>query len=129
MSGHSPTGDAGAVARALVAAVTAGDYKTAITYCSPDLLFRIVDLEMLHGHEGLRALMEFNADVASDARVEFHHVLASGEIAAINRTNSFVVGGQPLVLEIGSFFTVRHGLVVEWTEFLDLQDFERALGH
>lgn len=129
MSGHTPKEDPGEIARALVEAYLSDDYATAIRYCSPELAFRIEGVQVVHGHEGLQQLMGFNAEVASDIRVEFHHVLGSGDTAALNRTTWFAVGGKRLVLEVGSFFTFHHGLVVEWTDFQDLQALERALGH
>lgn len=129
MRGHTPEDDPGGVARALVEAYVSDDYATAITYCAPDLVYRIEGVQVVEGHEGLGHLMEFNAEIASEVRVEFHHVLGSGETAAINRTTSFVVGGERIVVEVGSFFTVRHGLVVEWIDYQDMQNLERALGH
>lgn len=129
MSGHRAGVDPGEVARALVEAVFRGDFAAASTFCSPDVVLRIEGTQEVRGHEGLRHVMEFNAEVASDVRIEIHHVIGSGDTAAVNRTTHLTIGGVPLTLEVGSFFTLRDGLVVEWTDYQDMQAVTRALGH
>lgn len=121
--------ESGAVARALIEAVLRGDVEEAVSLTSPDLLLRIESYEDFHGHEGLREFMAFHAEVASEVVVEFHHVLSSGDTAAVNRTETVTVGGQRVPLEVGAFFTLRDGLVTEWFGYQDLRAVNRALGH
>lgn len=122
-------GGPGQVARALVEAVFAGDFETARSYCTADLALTIEGTQSVSGHEGLRQTMELNAEVASDIRVHIHHVLGSGNTAAVNRTTHLVIDGSPMRIEVGSFLTLRDGLVAEWTDYQDMQQVSRALGH
>lgn len=130
MRGRHPRGGGpGAVARALVEAVFSGDVDGATSYCTPDIALTIEGTQTVFGHEGVRHIMAFNAEVSSDVRIAIHHVLGAGDTAAINRTTYLTIGGVPLQLEVGSFFTLRDGLVAEWTDYQDMQDVTRALGH
>lgn len=122
-------GDPGRVARALVEAAFSGDFEAARSYCAPDVTLTLEGVQTVRGHEGLRQLMEFNAEVAADVVLEIHHVLGSGDTAAINRTTHLAIGGTRLRVEVGSFFTFRDGLVSEWTDYQDMQNVWRALGH
>ena len=119
----------GQVARLLLKAVFSNDVDTARSYCAPDLVLRIEGIQTVEGHEGLRQLMEFNSQVSTDVRIDIHHVLEDGDTAAINRTTYLTIAGQPLGVEVGAFFTVRGGLVTEWTDYQDMQEVSRALGH
>lgn len=119
----------GAIARALVEAVFGGDFEAAKEFCTPDLVLRIEGTQVVRGHEGLRQLMEFNEEVSSDVGVEIHHAFGSGATAAISRTTFLTIGGKSLALEVGAFFTLRDGLVAEWTDYQDMRDVVRALGH
>lgn len=119
----------GEVARRLIEATFSNDFETARTLCAPDLVLTIEGVQTVRGHAGLRQLMEFNAEVSTDVRVEIHHVLDSGDSAAINRTTCLTIAGIPLELEVGAFFTLRDGLVAEWTDYQDMQKVTRALGH
>lgn len=126
---HATGGHPGQVARALLEAVFSNDFETARSYCAPDLVLRIEGVQTVEGHEGLRHLMEFNAQVSTDVRLDIHHVVGDGDTVAINRTTYLTIAGQPLGLEVGAFFTVRDGLVTEWTDYQDMQEISRALGH
>ena len=130
MSDNTAEGEGpGEVARALVEAVFRDDFATAVTLCTPDLVLRIEGTQVVHGHEGLRHVMEFNAEVSTDVHVEIHHVLGTGDTAAVSRTTFLTIGGTPLALEVGAFFALRDGLVAEWTDYQDMQIVTRALGH
>lgn len=121
--------DAGEIARALVEAVFADDFETARSLCGPEVVLTIEGTQTVRGHGGLRQVMEFNADVSTDVSIDIHHVLSAGDRAAVNRTTRLTIGGVPLALEVGSFFTVRDGLVVRWVDYQDMQEVSRALGH
>lgn len=129
MTEYGPRGGPGATARALVEAVFEGDFAAAKGFCTPDLVLRIEGSHVVRGHEGLRQLMEFNEEVSSDVRIEIHRVIGSGDTAAINRTTFLTIGGEPLSLEVGAFFTLRDGLVAEWADYQDMREVVRALGH
>ena len=122
-------GAPGEVARALVEAVFRDDHAAAVSFCTPDLVLRIEGIQEVRGHEGLRHLMEFNAEVSTDVHVTIHHVLGSGDTAALNRTTFLTIGGTHVGLEVGAFFTMRDGLVAEWTDYQDMRAVTRALGH
>lgn len=124
-SAHGP----GEVARKLIEATFSNDFETARALCTPDLVLTIEGTQTVRGHVGLRQLMEFNAEVSTDLRVEIHHVLGSGDSAAVNRTTRLTIAGIPLELEVGAFFTLRDELVAEWTDYQDMQKVTRALGH
>ncbi|MFS4490882.1 nuclear transport factor 2 family protein [Dietzia kunjamensis] len=130
MGGRRPRdGGPGDVARALVEAAFSGDFEAARSYCAPDIILTLEGSQTVRGHEGLRQIMEFNAEVASDVVLQIHHVLGSGNTAALNRTTRLTVGRTRLRVEVGSFFTLRDGLVAEWTDYQDMQNVWRALGH
>ena len=122
-------GGPAAVARALVEAAFAGDFEAAVKYYTPDLEIRIEGLQTLHGHEGLRHIMDFSAEVTADIRVTIDHALGTGDTAAINRTTHMAIGGKELALEVGSFFELRDGLVCRWIDYQDLRIVSEALGH
>lgn len=122
-------GGPGAIARALVEAVFSGDFATARKFCTPDLVLRIEGTQVVRGHEGLRDLMEFNEEISSEVGVEIHHVIGTGETAAIKRTTFLTIGGESLSLEVGAFFSLRDGLVAEWTDYQDMRVVRSALGH
>lgn len=119
----------GEVARRLVEATFSDDFETAGSLCTPDLVLTIEGTQTVRGHDGLRQLMELIAEVSTEVRVEIHHVLGSGDAAAVNRTTYLTIGGTPLHLEVGAFFALRGGLVAEWTDYQDMQKVFRALGH
>lgn len=128
-SQHTRPDSPGRVARSLLEAVFSDDFETARAYCAPDLIVTIEGIQTVEGHEGLRQLMEFSSQVSTDVRVVIQHVLEDGDTAAINRTTYLTIGGQSLRLEVGAFFTVRDGLVTEWTDYQDMREVSRALGH
>ena len=117
------------VARALVDAAFSGNYEAAAACCTPDLELRIEGIQTVHGHEGLRHVMEFNGEVSTDVRVTIHHVLAAGDTAALNRTTHLTIGGRALALEVGAFFAFRDGLVCRWVDYQDMRIVTDALGH
>ncbi|MFI8694976.1 limonene-1,2-epoxide hydrolase [Dietzia kunjamensis] len=117
------------VVRALIEAAFAGDVETAQSWCTPDVVLTIEGTQTVRGHEGLRHVIEFNQDVSTDVSVDIHHVLGSGDVAALNRTTHLTIGGVALKVEVGSFFALRDGLVAAWTDYQDMQDVTRALGH
>ena len=120
---------AGDIAKRLIEAAFSNDFETAKGLCTPDLVLTIEGIQTVKGHSGLHHVMEFNSDFSSDVRVEIHHVLESGDAAAINRTVHLTIAGTALTLEVGAFFTIRGGLVAEWTDYQDMQEISRALGH
>lgn len=126
---HRPGGGPAETARALVEAAFAGDYERAAKYCTPDLELRIEGTQTVHGHEGLRHIMEFNAEVSSNVRITIHHALGAGDTAALNRTTYLTIAGKELVLEVGAFFELRDGLVHRWVDYQDMQIVTEALGH
>lgn len=126
---QAPGTGLGGRARALVEAVFSDDFETARSYCAPDLVLTIEGTQTVRGHEGLRHVMEFNAEVSTDVSVDIHHVLGSGDTAALNRTTHLTINGAQLRVEVGSFFTFRDGLVTEWVDYQDIQKVTRALGH
>jgi len=113
----------------LVEAALSGDFEAARSYCAPDITLTLEGIQTVSGHEGLRQLLEFNAEIATDVVIEIHHVLGSDDTAALNRTTHLTVGGKRLRVEVGSFFALRDGLVAAWTDYQDMQDVWRALGH
>lgn len=117
------------VARTLVDAAFSGNHEAAAACCTPDLELRIEGIQTVHGHEGLRHVMDFNAEVSTDVRVTIHHVLASGDTAALNRTTYLTIGGRALALEVGAFFEFRDGLVCRWVDYQDMRIVTDALGH
>ncbi|KAA0916524.1 nuclear transport factor 2 family protein [Dietzia sp. ANT_WB102] len=119
----------GQVALTFLQAVLEGDFETARAYCTSDVVLRIEGLQSTHGHEGLRDIMTFAAETSTNVRYVTHHVLGTGDSAAINRTTYMTIGGQDLTLEVGAFFTLRDGLICEWTDYQDVQSLNRALGH
>ncbi|AWH91435.1 nuclear transport factor 2 family protein [Dietzia lutea] len=121
--------DAGRVARAFLEAVFAGDFTTACARSSPELLLRIEGQDTVEGHAGLREIMDLSAEVCTDIEMRIHHVLGADETAAINRTTRVTINGKRLTVEVGAFFTVRDGLVCEWTDYQDAQALLRAMGH
>lgn len=130
MSDRIQPGDAPTeVTRALIEATFAGDFETAATYCTPDLVLRIEGIQTVHGHDGLRHLIEFSTEVSTNARVTIHHALASGDTAAVNRTTYLTIGGKELAVEVGSFFELRDGLVCRWVDYQDMRIVTEALGH
>lgn len=128
-SGAGRGRDAAETARALVEAAFAGRYEEAAAHCTPDVELRIEGTQTVHGHDGLRHLLEFNAEVTTNVRVEIHHVLASENAAALNRTTYLTIGGKDLALEVGSFFDFRDGLVRRWVDYQDMRIVTEALGH
>ena len=118
-----------AVARALIEAASAGDYETAAALCTPDLELRIEGMQTVHGHEGLRHVNEFNADISTHIRVTIHHALGSGDTAAISRTVRLTIDGKDLELEVGAFFELRDGLVCRWVDYQDMRIVTEAIGH
>lgn len=126
---HRPSGGPAETARALVEAAFAGDFDAAATYCTPDLELRIEGTQTVHGHEGLRHIIEFNAEVSSNVRVTIHHALGAGDTAAVNRTTNLTIGGKDLTLEVGAFFELRDGLVCRWVDYQDMRIVTEALGH
>lgn len=119
----------GEVARALIEATFAGDFESAAAFCTPDLEVRIEGTQTVHGHDGLRHLIEFNAEVSTNVRVAIHHVLGAGDTAAVNRTTYLTIGGKDLALEVGSFLELRDGLVCKWVDYQDMRIVTEALGH
>ena len=117
------------VARNLIEATFRGDVAAAIALCTPDVEVRIEGIQTVRGRDGLAQLIEFNEEVSVNVRVEIHHVLASGDTAAIARTTFLTIGGQDIELAVGSFLTLRDGLVCQWSDYQDMGDVTRALGH
>jgi ketosteroid isomerase-like protein len=122
-------GHAGEVARELLEATFRGDVEAATALCAPDLVLSIEGTQTVHGHEGLAQLIEFNGEVSTDVRVEIHRVLSSGDTAAVSRTTFLTIGGRRIELGVGAFFTLRDGLVSEWSDYQDMGEVTRALGH
>ena len=123
------SGGPGRVARALLEAVFSNDFERAREHCSEDLVMTIEGIQTVRGHDGLRQLMDFVSEFTAGIRTAIHHVLSAGDTAAINRTAHLTLGERTYTLEIGAFFTVRDGLVTEWTDYQDAQEVSRALGH
>ncbi|MDV8002447.1 nuclear transport factor 2 family protein [Rhodococcus sp. IEGM 1408] len=121
--------ESGDVARELIEAAFRGDVAAATALCAPDVVLRIEGIQEVFGHDGVAQVIEFNGQVSSDVRVEIHRILSSGDTAAINRTTYLTIGGQRIELGVGSFFTVRDGLVCEWSDYQDMVEVTRALGH
>lgn len=119
----------GEVARQLVERTFRGDLAAAAALCTPDLELRIEGTQVLRGHEGLAQMMEFARDVATEVGLEIHRVLSAGDTAAITRTSYFTIGGERIELGVGSFFTLRDGLVCQWSDYQDITELSRALGH
>lgn len=119
----------GEVARALIEATFAGDVEAATALCTPDVEVRIEGTQTVYGHEGLRHLIEFNTEVSTNVSVAIHHVLGSGNTAAVSRTTYLTIGGRDLALEVGAFLRLRDGLVCEWVDYQDMRIVTEALGH
>jgi ketosteroid isomerase-like protein len=121
--------DAAEVVRALVEARFHGDVTATTALCAPDIVLRIEGSHEARGREGVAHLMEFNREVATNVRVEIHRVMASGDTVAMSRTMFLTINGQAVELSAGAFFTLRDGLVREWSDYLDMSEVARALGH
>lgn len=118
-----------ATARALIEAAFAGDFETAVKYCTSDVELRLEGTQTVHGHDGLRHLIELNSEISESVHVTIHHALASGDTAAVNRTTYLTIGGKELTLEVGAFFDLRDGLVCRWVDYQDMRTVTGALGH
>ena len=129
MNADDQQGETRRVITELVEAAFRGDVEAATALCAPDVVLRMEGTQVVRGHDGLRQVIEFNEEVASDVRIEIHHVLASGETAAMNRTTFLTIGERTVELGVGSFFTLRDGKVVEWRDYQDMTEVTRALGH
>lgn len=117
------------VACRLIMASFPGDIETAKKYCTEDLVLRINEIQTVTGHEGLQQLMEFNEEFSRDVSVQIHHALGSGNHAAVSRTTHLTINGTAIQLDVGAYFTLRDGLVCEWTDYQDMRAVTRALGH
>ena len=119
------------VALRLLTAAFSGDVSTARACCTPDLELRMEGTQVVHGHDGLQHVIEFHADVATDVRLDIHHVLSSreGDTVAINRTTHMCIGGTRIALEVGAFFEFENGLVCRWVDYQDMRPVTTALGH
>lgn len=126
---HERQIDPAEVVRKLIEAAFRGDVAAATALCTPDIVMRMEGTDEVHGHEGVTQLIEFNEEVSSGIRVEIHRVLAAGDTAALHRTTHLTIGGQQIALAVGSFFTLRDGLVCEWSDYQDMGEVFRALGH
>lgn len=126
---QSPDGSPADIARRLIEASFSNDPEAAVACCTPDLELRMEAIQTVHGHDGLRQVIQFNTEVSTNISVKIHHVLSSGDTAAISRTTYLTIGGKDIALEVGAFFEFENGLVRRWTDYQDMRIVTEALGH
>lgn len=122
-------GSAGETVRAVVEAAFTGNVAVVEALCTPDVVVQVDGALGFRGRDGLRQLVEFVEEFATESGVEIHRVVSEGDMAALTRTSRLTIGGERVEIAVGSFFRLRDGRVAEWYDHQDLQATWRALGH
>jgi limonene-1,2-epoxide hydrolase len=78
-----------------------------------------------------RGIAEFKAFFAgfpvSEAAFEIHHIAATGNIVMTERTDRFLLAGQPIVIRVMGVFEIRDGKIAVWRDYFDLAEFSRQM--
>lgn len=112
----------------LLSAAAAKEVETVVGLCAPDVVYRVVSLDVYHGHEGIRTFLREEASVASIAR-HVTRAFSSGDLVCVERVDTLLLDHGTLDLPRVATMRFLDGLVVEWNDYQDFRDTARALGH
>jgi limonene-1,2-epoxide hydrolase len=115
-----------AVVRAFVEAWNRMDLEAVLGFLHPDIHYHNIPLPPLDGRETVAAYLR-QAWVFSDCDWELRNVAADGATVLTERVDAFTINGARVVLPVMGVFEISDGLIRQWRDYFDLDDYRRQL--
>jgi limonene-1,2-epoxide hydrolase len=114
--------------RAFIAAIERKDLDAAIALLADDVEYDNVPMTKVHGHDGVRGLLE--PLLAGSASVEWvvHREVATGPVVMNERVDRFDIGERWLEIPVAGVWEVHDGRITLWRDYFDMDSFNRQLG-
>jgi limonene-1,2-epoxide hydrolase len=118
--------DSGKIVSEFVASWATDDVDLMLSYFHDDAVYHNIPMAPAVGTAAIRGLLTQFLLGMEDFRAEVHHQVASGDVVMQERTDHFVVDGQPRELPICGVFELEDGRIKSWREYFDLSPFAGA---
>jgi limonene-1,2-epoxide hydrolase len=101
-------------------AFAAMDFDTALSFLAPDVEYTNVPMGTVHGHDGVRAVLElFFAPIHENEFVILRRA-ASGPIVCVERLDRHRLDHRWRELPVTGVFEVHEGKITVWRDYFDL---------
>ena len=108
------------VAEAFLVAFAAMDFDTALTFLSDDVEYTNIPIGTVHGHPGVREVLEpFFAPIHENEFLILRRA-ASGPVVFLERLDRHRLDHGWRQLPVNSVFEVHDGKVTVWRDYFDL---------
>ena len=97
------------------------DWDGIYAHLADDIVYHNIPMEPVHGLDAFKAV--YAAFPVSEARFEINNIAANGNIVLTERTDRFVLAGQPIVIRVMGVFEIRDGKIAVWRDYFDLAQF------
>ena len=97
------------------------DWQAIYAHLADDILYHNIPMEPVHGLAAFKAA--FAAFPVSEAAFDIHHIAATGTVVLTERTDRFVLAGQPIVIRVMGAFEISDGKIAVWRDYFDLAQF------
>ena len=97
------------------------DWQTIYGHLADDLFYHNIPMAPTHGIAAFKAF--FAGFPVSEAAFEIHHIAANGNIVMTERTDRFLLGGNPIVIRVMGVFEIRDGKIAVWRDYFDMAEF------
>jgi len=120
--------DPEAVVREFCAAWSGRDVDAILAWFAPDAVYHNMPMPPVHGHAGIRGVLEMFVPPASKIAFEILAVASRGNVVFTERVDRFTVGDKEIALPVAGVFEVRDGKIAAWRDYFDLATYQRQLG-
>jgi limonene-1,2-epoxide hydrolase len=97
------------------------DWDAIHAHLADDIFYHNIPTAPTLGIEAFKAV--FAGFPVSEAAFEIHHIAADGPIVLTERTDRFVLAGQPIVIRVMGVFEIRDGKIAVWRDYFDMAQF------
>jgi limonene-1,2-epoxide hydrolase len=109
-----------AVVKSLADAWAAQDIELIMDHFTDDIVYHNIPMDPAEGPEAVRAVIEGFLAMADSIVFETLNEVADGDLVLNERVDTFVVGGNPTVLEVMGVFELRDGKIARWRDYFDM---------
>lgn len=101
------------------------DWDAIHAHLADDVIYHNMPMEPTNGLAAFKAV--YAAFPVSEASFEIHHIAANGYVVMTERTDRFVLAGQPIIIRVMGIFEISHGKIAVWRDYFDMAEFARQM--
>ena len=117
------------VATSWMAAVVAGDVRTAIALSAPSIVYTTGQVRRYEGHEGIHDIASDFNRLAGFLTISVEgEILEDGGVVALRRIERYTVPSGGIEIRGCSFVEIEGGVVTRWADYKSMESIDVVFG-